>query len=149
MTSFFDPGKGKARMIVPASMDRPTIDSVIEEIENQSWFKGQIVHRKAFSAKEGTLGVVYLTFYHQLFLTAVFSFSLATFDLPLSDTIMQALRESRKITSLYSHQEAAISAIAKGKNVIVATSTASGKSVIYQVHKPYFSFDTRFTLSRN
>jgi replicative superfamily II helicase len=45
-----------------------------------------------------------------------------------------ALQGSRKITSLYSHQAAAIDAIARGKNVIVSTSTASGKSVIYQVH---------------
>lgn len=52
---------------------------------------------------------------------------------PLSDTIAQALRDSRKITSLYTHQVAAISALSQGRHVIVSTSTASGKSVIYQV----------------
>ena len=52
---------------------------------------------------------------------------------PLSDTIAQALRDSRKITSLYTHQVAAIRALSQGRHVIVSTSTASGKSVIYQV----------------
>lgn len=62
------------------------------------------------------------------------TFSTARPNPPLSETIMKALQDSRKITSLYSHQAAAIDAIARGKNVIVSTSTASGKSVIYQVH---------------
>lgn len=53
-------------------------------------------------------------------------------DIPLSDSISQALKDSRKITSLYTHQVAAINALSQGKDVIVSTSTASGKSVIYQ-----------------
>ena len=60
-------------------------------------------------------------------------FFIAMPDPPLSETIMKALQDSQKIMSLYSHQAAAINAIAQGKNVIVSTSTASGKSVIYQV----------------
>jgi ATP-dependent helicase YprA (DUF1998 family) len=58
---------------------------------------------------------------------------LVELDPPLSDTIIQALHSSRNITSLYSHQVEAISAIHRGRNVIVSTATASGKSVIYQV----------------
>ena len=54
-------------------------------------------------------------------------------DEPLSETIQQALRDARKISSLYLHQAAAINAIANKSHVIVSTSTASGKSVIYQV----------------
>ena len=46
---------------------------------------------------------------------------------------MNALESSRKITSFYTHQAAAIDAVREGKHVIVSTSTASGKSVIYQV----------------
>ena len=60
-------------------------------------------------------------------------------DPPLSDTIVQALRDARKIHSLYTHQVAAINALDRGKNVIVSTSTASGKSVIYQVWKEELS----------
>jgi hypothetical protein len=54
--TFFDQGKGKGRMIVPASMDRPTIDSVIEEIMQQEWYKDQIIDRRVFDEKEGTIG---------------------------------------------------------------------------------------------
>lgn len=52
---------------------------------------------------------------------------------PLSDSIRTALRDARKISTLYTHQAVAIAALSQGKNVIVSTSTASGKSVIYQV----------------
>ena len=54
-------------------------------------------------------------------------------DEPLSETIQEALRDARKISSLYLHQATAVNAIAKKRHVIVSTSTASGKSVIYQV----------------
>lgn len=52
---------------------------------------------------------------------------------PLSSNIQKGLREARGITRFYSHQAAAINAVAAGKHVIVSTATASGKSVIYQV----------------
>lgn len=52
---------------------------------------------------------------------------------PLTSTIIGALQKARNITSLYTHQVNAIDALQKGKNVIVSTSTASGKSIIYQV----------------
>ena len=54
-------------------------------------------------------------------------------DPPLSGPISVALRDARKITTLYTHQTDAIAALSEGKDVIVSTSTASGKSVIYQV----------------
>lgn len=56
-----------------------------------------------------------------------------TLELPLSQMTQDALRESRKIQWLYTHQTKAIDAIRRGKHVIVSTSTASGKSIIYQV----------------
>jgi superfamily II DNA/RNA helicase len=57
-------------------------------------------------------------------------------DPPLSDNIVMALKDARNITMLYTHQASAISALFQGKDVIVSTSTASGKSVIYQVQCP-------------
>ncbi|KAH9901228.1 DEAD/H helicase [Cubamyces lactineus] len=102
-------GKNKA---VPEPDSRPSIEDVIEEIERQEWYTEQIAHRRIADAKHGQTG---------------------TLDPPLSEAISQALRDSRKITSLYTHQVAAINALGQGKNVIVSTSTASGKSVIYQV----------------
>ncbi|KAI0664969.1 P-loop containing nucleoside triphosphate hydrolase protein [Cubamyces menziesii] len=102
-------GKGKT---VPEPDNRPSIGEVIEEIERQEWYMEQIAHRRISDARDGQT---------------------ATLVPPLSETISQALRDSRKITSLYTHQVAAINALGQGKNVIVSTSTASGKSVIYQV----------------
>jgi DEAD/DEAH box helicase domain-containing protein len=97
---------------IPSSETRPSIDNVIEEIQAQDWYRDQIVERRVFEQKKGQI---------------------VELDPPLSKSILQALESSRNITSLYSHQVAAISALMSGRNVIVSTSTASGKSVIYQV----------------
>jgi DEAD/DEAH box helicase domain-containing protein len=47
------------------------------------------------------------------------------------DTV--ALLARRKIDGLYTHQAQAIDALREGRNVVVATGTASGKSLCYQV----------------
>lgn len=57
----------------------------------------------------------------------------AALDSPLPESVVQGLLDARKISSFYTHQVAAINALDQGKHVIVSTSTASGKSVIYQV----------------
>ncbi|KIK45797.1 hypothetical protein CY34DRAFT_777472 [Suillus luteus UH-Slu-Lm8-n1] len=106
------PANDSQNLIIPEPKDRPSIDDILLEIQKQQWYKNQIVDRRTFEEKVAIEG------------------SLAE---PLSHTIQQALRESRNITSLYYHQAAAINAIAQRKHVIVSTSTASGKSVIYQV----------------
>jgi hypothetical protein len=51
----------------------------------------------------------------------------------LSENIKHALKVARGIEQLYIHQVAAIDALSQRQHVIVSTSTASGKSVIYQV----------------
>ncbi|KAL7283261.1 hypothetical protein ACG7TL_002690 [Trametes sanguinea] len=101
------PDKGKYKA-VPEPDSRPAIEEVIQEIEGQEWYAEQISYRRIFDAKDGQLAIL---------------------DPPLSESIAQALRDSRKITSLYTHQVAAIDALSQGQNVIVSTSTASGKSV--------------------
>jgi len=53
--------------------------------------------------------------------------------MPLSESIVEGLQKARSITQFYTHQAAAINAIAEGRHVIVSTATASGKSAIYQV----------------
>ncbi|KAG6874311.1 hypothetical protein C0995_001536 [Termitomyces sp. Mi166 len=97
---------------VPKPSARPSIDDIIRELEEQSWCEGRITYRRTIKAKEA--------------LTAML-------EPPLSSSIAQALLGSRKITTLYYHQVAAIQALAHNKHVIVSTNTASGKSVIYQV----------------
>ncbi|TCD65415.1 hypothetical protein EIP91_002714 [Steccherinum ochraceum] len=112
-SSLLPGNKGKERdKTVPESDHRPTIDSIISEIQQEKWYSEQIVHRRIAEAKDGQKGEL---------------------DAPLSDTVKQALLQARKISSLYTHQVASINALMQSKNVIVSTSTASGKSVIYQV----------------
>lgn len=53
--------------------------------------------------------------------------------MPLSDELWDALYATKRINSVYAHQAQAINQLDKGKNVIVCTSTSSGKSLIYQV----------------
>lgn len=138
----FSEVKEKGDITIPDSKDRASVDAVLTEIEEQSWYKCQIVHKRVIEEKPGQLGGVFviLRCMHDLHLIFVVVFhSSATLDPPLSDSITQALRDSRKISSLYSHQVAAITALDEGKNVIVSTSTASGKSVIYQVSDAFLT----------
>ena len=51
---------------------------------------------------------------------------------PLSDDVLARLR-SFGITDLYAHQAAAIDHLRAGQSVVVATGTASGKSLCYQI----------------
>ncbi|KAH9060057.1 P-loop containing nucleoside triphosphate hydrolase protein [Lactarius vividus] len=97
---------------IPDPESRRSIDRIVEEIYEQKWYQDQIKYRRTFDAKPGSIGTV---------------------DPPLSGSIRAALRDARKISTLYTHQATAIAALSQGKNVIVSTSTASGKSVIYQV----------------
>jgi len=54
-------------------------------------------------------------------------------DFELCPKLKEALDASNNITKFYTHQAEAINMIHQGKNVIVSTSTSSGKSLIYQV----------------
>ncbi|KAH7889934.1 DEAD H helicase [Phlebopus sp. FC_14] len=101
-------------MVIPSPDERPPVDEVIRDIEGQEWYKHQIKDRRTFEPRVPKEGKRFL-------------------DKPLSESLQQALRDSRKINSLYTHQATAINAISQKKHVIVSTSTASGKSIIYQV----------------
>jgi DEAD/DEAH box helicase domain-containing protein len=88
------------------------VGQVLEEIKTQDWYHDQIrVHR----------------------ITEPREAHFADLDPPLSNTIRYALNTARNIDNLYSHQVQAINGVSQGLSVIVSTSTASGKSVIYQL----------------
>jgi len=53
-------------------------------------------------------------------------------DEPLHDSLQQVLHNSG-VTSFFSHQTEAINRIRRGENVIIATGTASGKTLCYNV----------------
>ncbi|MBC7261371.1 MAG: DEAD/DEAH box helicase, partial [Chloroflexi bacterium] len=56
----------------------------------------------------------------------------ASLKRPLPEVLHEALRQAG-VDKLYLHQAEAINAIRDGQNVIVATSTASGKTLVYNV----------------
>lgn len=45
------------KLAIPTPEERPSIDEVIKEIQDQEWYKGQIVDRRTFDAREARLGV--------------------------------------------------------------------------------------------
>ncbi|TRM57588.1 P-loop containing nucleoside triphosphate hydrolase protein [Schizophyllum amplum] len=97
---------------IPDADSRPSIDELLSEIEKEEWYKEQMVANKVFEPRPSRT---------------------ATLARSLPQPIAHALSTSRSISSFYLHQAAAIDALGAGRDVIVSTSTASGKSVIYQV----------------
>lgn len=94
--------------------DRKTVSEIITELKESEWYTGQIVpdgHR-VFDPQEPIFGDL---------------------NFQLSQDLVNALYNCKNITQLYAHQAEAINNLHDGHNVIVATSTSSGKSLIYQI----------------
>lgn len=94
--------------------DRKSISEIITEIKEIEWYSGQIVpdgHR-VFDPQEAIYGDL---------------------NFQLSQDLVNALYNTKNITQLYAHQAEAINNLHDGHHVIVATSTSSGKSLIYQI----------------
>jgi DEAD/DEAH box helicase domain-containing protein len=106
------PTVAKAPATIPK--ERKSIEDIITEIREMEWYHAQIV-------PEG----------HRVFAAQPPVFGDLTFQ--LSQDLVNALYNTKGITQLYSHQAEAINHLYEGHNVIVSTSTSSGKSLIYQV----------------
>jgi len=87
------------------------LSEVLEEIRHDRRFAGRIVHVEEIPAR-----------------AAVY----AEPEIPLRDPIRRALA-SIGIERLYAHQGEAIEAARAGKNVIIVTGTASGKTLCYNI----------------
>ncbi|HID94241.1 MAG TPA: DEAD/DEAH box helicase [bacterium (Candidatus Stahlbacteria)] len=87
-----------------------TIKDFITRIKQQKWYKGQITHIENIPARKPTYGKL---------------------EKPLPPVIQNYL--DKKGIRLYSHQATAINKIREGKNVILATATASGKTLAFNV----------------
>jgi DEAD/DEAH box helicase domain-containing protein len=101
---------------LPATIprERKSIPEIVQEIKDSPWYTGQIVpdgHR-VFEAQEAVYGDL---------------------DFLMSQDLVNALYNAKGITQFYAHQAEAINALHEGYNVVVATSTSSGKSLIYQL----------------
>lgn len=94
--------------------ERKSIPEIVGEIKTLDWYTEQIVpdgHR-VFDPQEAIYGEL---------------------KFELSQSLINALYNTRGISQFYAHQAEAINNLYDGHNVIVATSTSSGKSLIYQV----------------
>ncbi|KAL5388211.1 hypothetical protein DPSP01_003200 [Paraphaeosphaeria sporulosa] len=107
---------GLERSLLPPTIpsERKPIPEIIEEIKTLNWYTGQIVpdgHR-VFDPQPPIFGEL---------------------NFQMSQSLVNALYNTRNIEQLYAHQAEAINNLYEGHNVIVSTSTSSGKSLIYQI----------------
>ena len=108
------PDLSKSTLPKTIPTERQSIPEIVAELQGLEWYTGQIVpdgHR-VFDPQEPVYGEL---------------------NFALSQDLVNALYNTRGIQSLYSHQTEAINALHEGQNVIVSTSTSSGKSLIYQI----------------
>lgn len=98
--------------------ERKPISEIVEDLRDSPWYTGQIVpdgHR-VFEAVPPSYGHL---------------------DFLMSQNLVNALYNAKGITEFYAHQAEAINSLHQGENVVVATSTSSGKSLIYQLPVVY------------
>ncbi|OLN95685.1 ATP-dependent helicase HRQ1 [Colletotrichum chlorophyti] len=107
--------------------ERKTIPEIVQELKESPWYTGQIVpdgHR-VFEPQEAAYGDL---------------------NFLLSQNLVNALYNAKGITQFFAHQAEAINSLMEGQHVVVATSTSSGKSLIYQlpvIHALEKDFHTR------
>lgn len=107
--------------------ERKTIPEIVQELKDSVWYTGQVVpdgHR-VFEPQPPVYGDL---------------------DFLLSQDLVNALYNTKGITQFYAHQAEALNGLNEGDNVVVATSTSSGKSLIYQlpvIHALEKDFNTR------
>ena len=89
--------------------NRPGIGETVDWLQGRGYYTGQITHQRVVKGQ-----------------------SAETADINVSDPLSIAFRQSG-ISSLYSHQVKAIDAVQSGEHVVVATPTASGKTLTYVV----------------
>ncbi|CCD24062.1 ATP-dependent 3'-5' DNA helicase NDAI_0C04020 [Naumovozyma dairenensis CBS 421] len=89
-------------------LTRPSIDNMIKKLMKLDWYTDQIKEHYTIPERSAAYGEL---------------------DFELSPNIYSILEHER----FYSHQAHAINAIHAGQNVIITTSTSSGKSLIYQL----------------
>ncbi|MCJ7457616.1 MAG: DEAD/DEAH box helicase, partial [candidate division Zixibacteria bacterium] len=87
------------------------MNQIIEGLKKYKWYKGQIIDTKIVPSKSG-------------------EYSELSPPLPAS---LQEYLTSKKIGKLYSHQTESINKIRQGKNLIITTGTASGKTLCFNL----------------
>ncbi len=88
-----------------------TITEFLEKLRRDGYYAGQMAHVETVPARQAQYGEL---------------------ERPLPDALARAL-SSAGIERLYSHQVDAIEAVRHGRNVVVVTGTASGKTLCYNI----------------
>ncbi|MBP3040031.1 DEAD/DEAH box helicase [Bacillaceae bacterium Marseille-Q3522] len=92
-------------------MRKKNLQQIIDDLQKESSFEGQIVHWQTFEPAEGK--------------TTVFPDEL--------DLRLQTALQKRGIGNLYTHQRSAFDAVMEGKSIVAVTPTASGKTLCYNL----------------
>lgn len=102
--------KGEEEVLLDeeSGLTRPTIDTVIARLRKTDTYNDQIKDHFKIPAKTAEFGEL---------------------DFELAPEIHQAMEHK----TFYTHQADAINSVHRGENVIITTSTSSGKSLIYQL----------------
>ncbi len=87
------------------------VDGFLGDIRRAPWYVEQIAHSEPVPRRAAQFGAL---------------------DKPLPPPLASAL-DALSVTGLYTHQTDAVNALRRGKNVIVSTGTASGKSLCYNL----------------
>ncbi|KAJ3055492.1 hypothetical protein HK097_010351 [Rhizophlyctis rosea] len=112
-TSPGDDCPGLYKTHTPPAIDRPhSMLEMLEDLKKESFYKDQI---QSINTVPGRVS------------------AFEDLQVPLSDPLARALKESLNVTGLYTHQAEAINHVESGHDVVVSTATSSGKSLIYQL----------------
>ncbi|KAL7929095.1 P-loop containing nucleoside triphosphate hydrolase protein [Trichoderma chlorosporum] len=98
--------------VIPS--ERQSISEILLQIKESQWYTGQIVpdgHR-VFEPQDPSYGGL---------------------NFLLSQDLVNALYNAKQITQFYTHQAEALNKLHEGQNIVISTSTSSGKSLIYQL----------------
>jgi DEAD/DEAH box helicase domain-containing protein len=94
--------------------ERKSISEILLQLKESPWYSGQIVpdgHR-VFEPQNPNYG---------------------NLNFLLSQDLVNALYNAKRITKFYTHQAEALNRLYEGQNIVISTSTSSGKSLIYQL----------------
>ncbi len=94
-------------------------DAFLQQIKRQRFYRGQIVHVQRVAARKARYGKPFDGAQDEL-------------RRPLNAALRAALKRTGT-PRLYTHQAQAVNAALNGQNVVVTTSTASGKTLCYNV----------------
>jgi DEAD/DEAH box helicase domain-containing protein len=87
------------------------VTKFLKKVQTEDFYRGQVVHKHPIPARAARYGVL---------------------DPPLPEKLAKILKDTG-IVKLYVHQVEAVNALRAGRDVVIVTSTASGKTLCYNI----------------